>query len=903
MKTLLYKIALLVSLSPLLLVSKPLSAQLIDVNIPGKDMPAFVRIFENGNIQRYVIPDWEENPVISIEGQDETYYFDLGNPGDKNKYPVTNQRNDLLEWYEPGVPIEGDLPCDMAYSKDGSMFAVIYQNSDNVIFYNAITYEILATVSVARQPLDIKFGENHAYICCHLAQGIVVISLDDFSVSNYVQVDGTPCQLELSPTEDTAYIACDSWLDGWMVAMDLRTNEMIYKTNEPYFHHYGWGGNMGRESYFITKFNLSPKGDRFISAYTHPIWPAIFNAYTGQLIDTLRFGGYRGAKYSTTGDTLYIYSNHEDSVKMYRMNTADNTFIDSIYAYAESMIGFVDYSDLSISHDGSKVLINDEFNSRFCLFDFNTHSCQVISEGMLYMDAPTYSSFDGEYGITCLLTQVKIIDFNSGAIYNAHPAGVNTGLPLCVSTKENKLVVGNQLTIGGGYNEMIDVINFKDIDNITLDTAIICGQLPEADVSASAVLSNDGEKIYSSNLLNKNFSVIDLEEELTDTMVFINHMTGIKVIPGTDYALIYGDDLGRSKIMSLTDYSILAEMITGPVDNVFITSDGHTAYTVGYTGGSEADIKKITLDGASSAIIDQAFIDASHSSIDYIVQESVLNTTTALSPDEQLLLLGYDDPNLGPVMNIVDAANLNLLTSVNIPFYDIFGFAFTDDSKRAVAVGVSTQVPIIYLDRENSFLENVTIIDSYSFSADFNPVDGMFYVLARDNFFHKVDPLTGEIVESFPTWNNYNWQIKIDKRGIPMVLTVNSLIYDRDVYTMPGVSTTLTYDLQADLFISPVPGPDVICVFDPKQVGIRQFKPGQENDVSIFPNPAKDQVIIKSNKEITRVKVSNIAGTEVYSGDFKERIIELPIGNLAPGVYVIDIITKSDNYSKKFIVR
>jgi 6-phosphogluconolactonase (cycloisomerase 2 family) len=409
-------IALLISI---LLVSFRLFSQVMDVNIPGKDMPAFVRIFENGIVQRYVIPDWEENPVIKLEGQNKTYNIDLGSVVNKNNFSAEGSRSDIYEWYEPGIPVEGDLPCDMAYSRDGSMFAVIYQHSDNVIFYDANSYAILATVRVGRQPLDIKMGVDHAYVCCHLGQEVVVISLNDFSVSNFVQVDGTPCQVELSPTEDTAYIACDSWLDGWMIAMNLQTNQVIYETYVPYFHHYGWGGGLGRELYSITKFKLSPHGDKFICAdTTHRA--TIFNASTGQ-VEKLFNLGWRGAAYSPTGDTLFIYSNIGDSIKMYRINSADNSVIDFINVYADCFLGLAGYSDLAISHDGSRVMVNDDFNSRFCLFDFNTYTCQLIDEGLLYSDPPTYSTFDGVYGITCTYTQVKFLNFESGEIFNTYP--------------------------------------------------------------------------------------------------------------------------------------------------------------------------------------------------------------------------------------------------------------------------------------------------------------------------------------------------------------------------------------------------------------------------------------------------------------------------------------------------
>jgi DNA-binding beta-propeller fold protein YncE len=226
-------------------------------------------------------------------------------------------------------------------------------------------------------------GENHAYVCCHKGQGLAVISLDDYSISNWVSVESTPWQVELSPGEDTAYIGCGNFYTSLLVAVDLNTNQVIYQQSVPSFHHYGWGGGLGRTMYYMVKFKLSPKGDQFIGGGYNG-WPGIFDAHTGVLIDSLTFGGWRGAAYSPTGDTLYVYSNLQDTVKMYRMNTADLSVIDSIRVTAGCWADLVSHSDLAINHDGSRILVNDWYDSRYCLFDFNTGTCQIIPEDMLF---------------------------------------------------------------------------------------------------------------------------------------------------------------------------------------------------------------------------------------------------------------------------------------------------------------------------------------------------------------------------------------------------------------------------------------------------------------------------------------------------------------------------------------
>jgi hypothetical protein len=890
---------LLLSLSPLLMVPFSLSAQFVEVCCPGKDSPVFLSFYDGKEMQKIVIPADYEKPFFRVEGKNATYDLDLSFKNSPVELQPQVDRHEFIEWIDPGVSVEGDLPSHGEFSKDGSIFAFCYQHSNNVIFYDAITYEMLATVQVPACPLWLKMGENHAYVCCHKGQGLAVISLEDYSISNWVPVESTPWQVELSPGEDTAYIGCGNFYNSLLVAVDLNTDQVIYQQSVPSFHHYGWGGGLGRTMYYMVKFKLSPKGDQFIGGYHG--WPGIFDAHTGNLLDSLTFGGWRGAGYSPTGDTLYVYSNLKDTVMMYRMNTADLSVIDSIRVTAGCWTDMVWYSDLAINHDGSRVLVNDFIDFRYCLFDFNSGTCQIIPEDMLITDSPTYSSFDGKYAIVATLFEVHFIDFETGEVYNTWPTGINTGTPLCVSPKTENLIVGNlpDYYISSNDNETLYAINFKFIDNIFVDTAIICGTLPEADVSACADISDDGEKLITANGLTCNFSVIDIDEQVTDTIVKISYITGIKVVPGTDYAITYGDDSGMSRIISLTDYSILKEFITNPVDEVYVTSDGQTGYLIGYSYGN-AKITKINIDGASSSIQKVNTVGASYGSILFINLDCQPFTTAALSPDGQYLLFGYNDSQLGRVINIVDTETLDIFTSLSVQDDKIYGYAFTEDSKRVLAVAYNYHAPIIYLDQENSYVEHTVLLSDGSFSADYNPIDGLFYILERGGLIRKTDPFTGNIVESVPT-DSDSWEIAIDQRGMPMVLSAYSLIYDREFYPLPGTSTVLSYNKEHDLFICPVPGPDVICVFDPKMVGIQQFKPGMNNGISIFPNPASDKIFIKSSEEITRVKICNVAGKEVFSGDFNDRNVGIRTANLAPGIYLIELETNKDSYSKKMI--
>ena len=595
---------------------------------------------------------------------------------------------------------------------------------------------------------------------------------------------------------------------------------------------------------------------------------------------------------------MYLYSAPGDSLKLLRVHSQDNSVIDSIMAAAEIFLT-VDYSNMAINKNGSKVLIGDSWNSSYYLFNFDNYSCQFFN-AMIGFDAPIFSSADGEYAVASSLFEIEFINFESGQIFDTWSTGIKPGWPLCVSPVTNKLVAGN----GNLYeeNEYLFSFNFKDLNDIFCDTTILCGESPEADAPICAELLvkgiNEPDKIVTANSLSHNLSIIDYDNHQVDTIINLDEMSGVKIIPGSDLAIVYGGSASKTWILSIDNESLVSTLNIGQIREVYITSDGLIAYLISITNSS-VTIIKININGGYPTIINQKTIGGNNCSYD--IGNNYVHTTNALSPDETLLLFGYNDPQAGPVINIVDAVTLDLLTQVPVPDECIYGFAFTDDSRRVIATGLYNLIPIIYLDRENSYVENTVSINAWSFSADFNSVDSMFYVLEQNNYLHIVDPLTGVIRQTFNTIDEYNVKVAINQQGLPFVMTSTSIIYEDEVYPLPGPSSFLNYIPDNDLFIIPVPGPDVICVFDPKMVGIQQFKPGKDNDISIFPNPATEQIFVKSSSEITRVKVCNLAGTEVYSGDFKERNIEIPTGNLAPGVYVIEVTTKAGSYSRKMV--
>ncbi len=870
-----------------------LFSQVYDVIFDENGEPFGIKVFNGESVQKFRLDEFFDDGRYEIILGDKTIIFDFNQWEQQNQEFQANQNGSALEIFEPGLLPEGDLIRALAYSPDGSILATLYQHSDNVYFYNTTNYEVLAIVDVGREPMDIKLTTHSAYICCHTSNEVNIIDLSDFLISNSFEVFEYPCQIEINQDETVVYVACNSYLNGSIAAYNSSSGEQIFHTYEPFIHREGIMYEHGRASYSFTEFSLSPQNNYIIAINTSGQAPSVFNANTGELVKTFNFGGaMRGSGFSETGDTLYIYSTqHPDSMSLHRININDLSVIDSIIAIT-SESGIIGNTDLSINADGTKVLTGgDSWNSRYCFFDFNSYDYHYISDLNLFGVTNIYTSYDKRYAISQVLLLARFIDMETGQIINRTPIGMPIGIAGATSPIEDKMALGDATifySLPEYPEEKFYFFDFSDPVNINTDTVIIAGVAPEADMTNCAILSNDGNKIIATNTLTDNISIIDFSSGQLDTLIYMEGVSDVKTIPNSDLILLSGQDAVSIKIMDLTNNGIISEIFTGNADDVFVTADGKNAYVFRILSSSLGSLKKIDINGASSQIVGDVLVGYSNCS--YYNEQ----TNTAISPDGNYMLFGAEDNIQGDVIYVVDTRIMELVDTIPVNDDCVYGYAFTDDSKRVCALAFDSQIPIIYLDGENSFVESEVSLEDGSFSVGFNPVDSLFYILLKSDWLYQVNPNTGEILSMIPTNSDYCWQVGFDQNGIPLIRSSQNLIYGEESYPLPGVSEEFSYNEENNLFIIPIPGPDKVCVFDPLAVSIKIYpRTTNKESVRVFPNPARDEVFIHSENIIESVGIYDSEGKLVFSKDYNKLNTSVSVSNYKEGVYFI-VIRNSD---------
>ena len=107
------------------------------------------------------------------------------------------------------------------------------------------------------------------------------------------------------------------------------------------------------------------------------------------------------------------------------------------------------------------------------------------------------------------------------------------------------------------------------------------------------------------------------------------------------------------------------------------------------------------------------------------------------------------------------------------------------------------------------------------------------------------------------------------------------------------------WTLPADLF----EGFDVDMFIFPVIEGSVGLTEAEVNSLSyVFPNPAKDEVMVASSLTMDRVEIVNMLGQVVYSADVNANSVKVNTAEMGAGNYVVKMYTEAGMATKKLVV-
>ncbi|HRP89428.1 MAG TPA: T9SS type A sorting domain-containing protein [Edaphocola sp.] len=84
---------------------------------------------------------------------------------------------------------------------------------------------------------------------------------------------------------------------------------------------------------------------------------------------------------------------------------------------------------------------------------------------------------------------------------------------------------------------------------------------------------------------------------------------------------------------------------------------------------------------------------------------------------------------------------------------------------------------------------------------------------------------------------------------------------------------------------------------------VRMVSFNKESNISIYPNPANDHIIISGLEGNENIKVYNVSGRLIHQIKAENAIVAIALDNLSEGVYHINIINKEGNVSSHKVVK
>ncbi len=136
--------------------------------------------------------------------------------------------------------------------------------------------------------------------------------------------------------------------------------------------------------------------------------------------------------------------------------------------------------------------------------------------------------------------------------------------------------------------------------------------------------------------------------------------------------------------------------------------------------------------------------------------------------------------------------------------------------------------------------------------------------------------LNTEVLEAPTTWTEEYYDLSMYD-GQSVYVAINCVSTDRWVFMVDDISVDFT-------------------------VGVPDIQT-EENAVSVFPNPATNQITIVSANEITEVDIYNYVGQMVYSSVAKNTTMTLNTSSLSTGVYFIKVKSEVGITTRKLMIR
>jgi len=749
---------------------------------------------------------------------------------------------------DPGETPEGDYMGQVTYTRNGDRALLTNRLTDNVTVFDATTMAVLQNIDVGDYPGGLAVSDGYAVLTLGFSDSIVVVDLDDYSITSGFSTGEQPWVVRTSPDGSRAYVSCDIDDVCEVIDLDSMSHVMTISDFPIALATFSFNSENGRNSFVFTDFELTPDGQHLIvGGYRDSVF--FYNTTTG-VVDYVIPDIPRCTSIEVSGnDSIAVALSNTNPVVVHQIDLATYTKTGEVTVTGHSISISL---DIGVNHDGSKAFISVSNNSS-AIVRFSTSDFAIITETLSPFwigTSPDHTlAISGQY-------HFSLVDFATETWLGEHAGNAQHTGAIC---PVGSLAVGFDAARHEG-------LYFYDYTNASAPLYLgttNAGFDPEGDAPRRAAITPDGSKAVVTNVLSDNATVIDLNTYSVEAIVPVgDRVQNLAITSDSRYAIICGFSSNSVTVLDLSTDSVVADVAAGTRAGVVsLTPDDEYAYV----GNIQANtVSVVKLDSSGSAEVAELPCGV----IGVVWAAYGVSSDVEVSPTGgyTLIATSFDD-----VVQIIDNVSNTIVASPAVGDFPI-QIAFDTTGDYAIATNYfSSTYSVIRVDGESS-----AVVAQPSAGADTrplrlatNPVTNEIGIgLYSGKRVLNVDPQTGNL-NSTDYYTAYGSLIQVEygEYGDPIVLTASDgttpghLHRFGQAIPLPAVPSYFDYCPAVQKACVVMPGPDHVTV-------IHWIGPGVEEVVIIplapqcmlaspMPNPfARSTEIRFSVRDGAHIKVA-----------------------------------------------
>lgn len=492
-----------------------------------------------------------------------------------------------LSWrlISTGIPDEGDLPTEVAFTSDGAGILVAHRMSRNITVFDAETRDVLQTIPLSGGPNSLAVSADglHAVTANVFENTISIVDLASGMESATVAVGDLPAIVQVTPDGLTAVV-------GNVASQDLSVVDIASATERWRIPNASFSpiGSVvlqtGDATFEVRRFAITADSQ---TAIIPDMWGnriQFFNLVTGTVTFVPSHPYPRTIDITPDGTIAAV--GHPVTSVVSVLDVPNRTILRTISIGVD-----VQSTNIAIDHTGTKAVVPVIAGARIVNLVSSTVSPDLATGWGYDLDLTTTADGDhcfagGPYG--CLISYVSesIVACESDPV-RAYTAAVSPVSPRAA-------------LISHISDELLHVFN-TDGAAAHLEESVLSGPPPEGDRPRSVAVTPDGRTAVAVNMLSDNVTIVDLVTGTVDAIVPVGiHPSEVEITPDGLTAVVANLKDSFVSVIDLQTHEVNEVGISLVGGRVEISPDGRYAYVAVCSYGDgvwRIDLPALSVDG------------------------------------------------------------------------------------------------------------------------------------------------------------------------------------------------------------------------------------------------------------------------------------------------------------------